>query len=181
MPGANMPSHNTRLGVGVMTILNIASNEFSRLAADLLRRGHHVRFRAAGRSMSPSICPGDVLTVVPASDTELRTGDIVFYQRSGGGTAAHRVIRAAGQGSDRLLHVAGDALADPHEPVGIRRVLGRAIRVERGDSVYALDRRGRNLATVWQLRCRHAARRLLHAAKRRGFLSFAPRFHLQMR
>lgn len=47
------------------------SQLFSELCSALLRRGHHVAFRADGASMQPNLQEGDELTVAPAKASEL--------------------------------------------------------------------------------------------------------------
>lgn len=64
------------------------------LISDLLTDRHNVKFRAPGDSMYPTICDGDVITVVPIETDAITIGDIILYRHKAG-VAAHRVIRMA--------------------------------------------------------------------------------------
>lgn len=89
--------------------------------ADLLARGHHVRFRATGHSMHPIIRNGDYLLVSPS--TQCACGDVVLTL-SPRGLTAHRVVRIA----DGVVITRGDN-APGEDEVG--RVLGVVTHIER--------------------------------------------------
>src|SRR5206468_11027725 len=63
---------------------------FPDLAAELLRRGNRVRFRAAGASMQPTIEDGELITVAPVAPESVKRGEILRYQHERG-VVAHRV------------------------------------------------------------------------------------------
>jgi hypothetical protein len=69
-----------------------SSNIFPEIIAELLANGNQVQFRAPGDSMYPTICDGDVITVVPIKTTSITNNDIILYQHKSGVTA-HRVMR----------------------------------------------------------------------------------------
>jgi uncharacterized repeat protein (TIGR01451 family) len=67
------------------------SRLFAEMCATLMDRGHKVQFRAQGNSMVPNILDGDELVVAPATQTELRTGDVALIQNAEG-LRVHRLV-----------------------------------------------------------------------------------------
>ena len=67
------------------------SDLFVGLTRELLQRGCHVRFRATGTSMHPTIRDGEVVTVAPASEDAFAVGDVLLC-RFGRRPTAHRVV-----------------------------------------------------------------------------------------
>ncbi len=135
------------------------------LTTELLRQGTTVRFRPSGRSMYPSICEGELITVEPVAPSDLKLGDIVLY-RSERGLIAHRVVgtqrnqcTAPTQSSVLITHyfLRGDASLCSDQPVEAHQILGRVIGVERNGRSVALASRG---AKMW-----HKARRLASGLK----------------
>jgi signal peptidase I len=115
--------------------LDPADSAFADVVADLLRRGHSVRFRAKGGSMMPTIREGEAITVAPVAPDAIRRGDVVLY-RSGQGVTAHRVVsveQPAG-GAPRFV-TRGDASGSCDEPVEEAAVLGSVVAVERGGRI----------------------------------------------
>ena len=92
--------------------------------ADLLSRGHSVRFRASGHSMHPIIRCDDYLLVSPVKS--IRTGDVVLT-RAERGLTAHRVVSFDG----RVVITRGDNAPGDDEPVEVWRVLGVVTHAER--------------------------------------------------
>jgi hypothetical protein len=72
------------------------SKVFLDLATYVLQSGHHLRLRAGGGSMWPTIQPGEAITVEPANETEVKLKDIVLY-RTGRGLIGHRVVGIAAE------------------------------------------------------------------------------------
>jgi hypothetical protein len=120
---------------------------FIETSIELLRKGHHVKFRAPGDSMYPTICDGDVITVVPIETASITIGDIVLYRHKSGVTA-HRVTRiekrdsfdsqhsaSTPQSSDlsphHLFFLRGDAALVFDNPVSADHILGKVTLVER--------------------------------------------------
>ena len=89
--------------------------------ADLLARGHSVRFRARGHSMHPIIRNDDYLLVAPS--TRCECGDVVLTLSSRGLTA-HRVVRL----EDGVVITRGDNAPGDDE---VGKVLGVVTHVER--------------------------------------------------
>ncbi|MDB5185374.1 MAG: signal peptidase type [Candidatus Saccharibacteria bacterium] len=74
-------------------------------------------------SMSPLIRKGDAVFLKPVSPKQLRTGQIVTYDRAGrsGQLVTHRLIHITGS----RLTVQGDALTSPDPPVPESAIVGR--------------------------------------------------------
>jgi signal peptidase I len=108
---------------------------FVEVVSDLLARGHSVRFRAKGSSMTPTIREGEAITVAPVRPAEIRRGDVVLYL-VGQSVTAHRVVSVKREPGGALLFVTrGDASASCDEPVGEAALLGIVAAVERGGRV----------------------------------------------
>ena len=111
----------------------------SSLAADILGKGGAFRFRAPGGSMHPFIRNGDVLEVRPVDSAVIRPADIILYHRENRRLIAHRVIgRARKQYTTELL-VRGDTDPFNTEIVFLESVLGRVVRVQRGEKILVMD------------------------------------------
>jgi hypothetical protein len=140
----------------------ITSDDFLSLARDILAAGHSLRFRARGRSMTPFVHDGDILTIAPAAGQDLRAGDIAFYAAGGGKLVAHRVLRRWQHDGGLVLLTRGDASAGDGERVAAAQVLGRAVSVHRRDREVRLDTFGRRasaLAAIHLFRFARAVRR----------------------
>jgi hypothetical protein len=103
---------------------------FNELSVQLLRRGHRVRFQAPGWSMHPTIKDRETVTVGPIAPSDVRKGDIVFYQLNGG-VFVHRVVRIKNGDHMPSFVLRGDALGSPDESVTAQQVLGKVVCVER--------------------------------------------------
>jgi hypothetical protein len=120
---------------------------FIETSIELLRKGHHVKFRAPGDSMYPTICDGDVVTVIPIEGESITIGDIILY-RHRSGVVAHRVIRIEKRSShysprstptpqssvlspQHLYLLRGDAALVFDDPVSADQILGKVTHVER--------------------------------------------------
>ena len=99
--------------------------------ADLLARGHSVRFRATGHSMHPIIRNDDYLLVEPPS--RIARGDVVLTLLSRGLTA-HRVVRM----EDGVVFTRGDNSPGEDE---VGKVLGVVTHVEREGKMRRVRRR----------------------------------------
>lgn len=123
---------------------------FPDLTTDLLRRGSHVRFRAVGASMQPTIEDGELITVAPVGPESVRRGEILLYQNERG-VFAHRVVRTVKGTFPYLYLLRGDAAVECDPPVSRAQVIGRVVAVQRGTRSLALDHRMGNLLRLARL------------------------------
>ena len=112
------------------------SIEVADVIADLLARGHSVRFRARGHSMHPIIRSNDYLLVEPPAD--IARGDVVLTLADRGLTA-HRVIAIA----DGVVITRGDNAPGPDSPVELKQVLGVVTHAEQGGRMVRVARLSR--------------------------------------
>lgn len=100
------------------------------LLADALRRYGPVRLRATGRSMLPSVEPGDVLRIEHATADRIQPGDVILYD-AGGRLIAHRVVRSAVDNGVTHLITRGDSHWWTDPPIASAQLLGRVIGIRR--------------------------------------------------
>jgi uncharacterized repeat protein (TIGR01451 family) len=100
------------------------SREFESFSLDCLRAGLRVRFQARGSSMFPTIRDGETVYVKPASEADLRKGDIVLV-KSDIGFRLHRLI-LADAGRDVFI-ARGDSALQDDPAVRHDQILGVAV------------------------------------------------------
>jgi hypothetical protein len=104
---------------------------FASVVEGLLAEGIGVRFRAGGRSMTPTIEDSEVLIVAPVAAADVGVADVVFCQ-TGARSVAHRVLSIHKDASRApQLTLCGDAALEIDRPVTAAEVRGRVIAVER--------------------------------------------------
>jgi signal peptidase I len=101
------------------------------LAAEVARTFGEIRLRVFGTSMTPSILPGDLISIRRAPLHEISIGEVILFSQFGR-LFAHRVVARASNSNEQRLITRGDRLPhnDPH--VSSSELLGRVISVERG-------------------------------------------------
>ena len=96
-----------------------------------MAEGISVRFRAGGRSMTPTIEDGEVLIVAPIAASDVEVADVVFCQTRSR-SVAHRVLSITGDAARApQLTLCGDAALEIDRPVFAEQVRGRVIAIER--------------------------------------------------
>jgi len=142
-------------GSSSANIVRPSPDLFTDVACDLLRRGHAIRFSAAGTSMQPAIRNGETIHVHPIRPGEIRRSDILLY-RWERGLRAHRVASIQGVEQRRLVFILrGDAGGDD-ERVPAEKVFGRVISLERngrrislrGPAAFARRKLGRSASRI---------------------------------
>lgn len=118
--------------------------------------GTCVRFRAEGFSMHPAIRDGELVTAGPANADDAVCGDVLLCRHSTR-MLAHRLVAVNGYGSDRVLHLRGDANGACDAPVAPGDVIGKVLSVWRNGRCVPLCGRAARL--------RHAARAAASRAK----------------
>lgn len=116
-------------------VLQAATNLWQRVPG-----GHTMPIE--GNSMRPLLRPGDTVFVAHEADA-LRPGDIIVFWH-GHTPVVHRLIEVA-HGPDGPRFVPkGDNVARPDAPIGVKAIIGRVSRVQRGAHRIGLD------GPVWQ-------------------------------
>ncbi len=133
--------------------------EAADVIADLLARGHSVRFRATGHSMHPIIRCDDYLLVEPVSTIVRGSVVLTLAER---GLTAHRVVEVA----DGMVVTCGDNVTGPDPAIESSRVLGVVTHAERNGRTRRVIALSGVALNVW----RFALRALIH---------FAPDAHLR--
>ncbi|MEE9495387.1 MAG: hypothetical protein V3V39_02590, partial [Desulfobacterales bacterium] len=119
----------------------------------------------------PTICEGDVITVIPIETASITIGDIILYRHKSGVTA-HRVIRITKRDAHHSQHSAlrpqtsdlspqsyfifrGDAAVVFDDPVSADQILGKVSFVERsGRRIDPYTRRAKILFSTRRLASR---------------------------
>ena len=100
------------------------TKRFRELSRSMLSEGFAIRFRAQGRSMFPSICDDENVTVVPL-EGEVKAGELVFTD-SDGILKVHRV-----NAIDRnAVMTRGDSCLEDDDAVSATSLLGRVSEIE---------------------------------------------------
>ncbi|MCU1244688.1 MAG: Peptidase S24-like protein [Acidobacteria bacterium] len=106
----------------------------------LLADGLAVRFRAAGDSMYPALCGGDILIVEPVNAEQVRRGTVVLAQLERGLTA-HRVVgMTTDGGGQRWFTTRGDGVEECDAPFGPSSLLGIVTAADRNGILIPISR-----------------------------------------
>lgn len=102
------------------------------LVKDILDAGLSVRIKATGRSMSPFLKGGEILTIRQVPSDSLRKGDLILFTGRYNSHVLHRlIIKQISLDNTFLFCTKGDALRAFDEPVHENEVLGKVCRIER--------------------------------------------------
>lgn len=107
------------------------------LAADgtmLLYQGH-----PRGGSMRPFIRSGDRIVVARMEEEALRIKDVIVFRHAKGNLVAHRLIRIENQAGRRRYVTRGDAFRRADPPCAYEDVVGKVVRILRGEKEIHLD------------------------------------------
>jgi signal peptidase I len=95
-----------------------------KLAETVLRRFGILRLKVTGRSMLPSIWPGDILVIHRRDIRQVLPGNIVLFSRNGQ-LIVHRVISVRDRPKNPGVVTQGDSLACPDSPITGAELLGK--------------------------------------------------------
>jgi len=112
-------------------------NDVAQITQHLKQQGR-VHLRVRGSSMLPWVRPGDVAVIRRAGIDEMRCGDVVLFTREAR-LFVHRLVEKHGTFGDAQFLAKGDAHPGPDGMVDRELVLGRVIRLYRGDKQIDLD------------------------------------------
>jgi len=122
-----------------MREIDLKPDELLDLSNDIFAKGSHIMFKARGHSMYPSIQDGDVLDIEAVGVSYLKIGDIAFFRSSGNRPTVHRLIGRRMLDGRMTLIMRGDSADSEDAPVRAEEVLGRIIRIQRGEKTIILD------------------------------------------
>ena len=74
--------------------------------------------------MHPLLRDGDILAICPVKASDVRIGDVLFFEGPHGNILAHRLIRRRVEDGEIVLLTRGDALAQPDQAVSADKLLG---------------------------------------------------------
>jgi signal peptidase I len=94
------------------------------LACEVLRSSGRLRLQVTGRSMLPTILPGDVLVIDRATVDKVSKGDVVLFRRDRR-FVVHRVVTKSAEHSDGAILTQGDAMPTPDMPVSDGALMGK--------------------------------------------------------
>lgn len=103
------------------------------LAAEVLRGQEVLHLQATGRSMLPTIWPGDTLVIERLAENEAALGDVVLFARNGR-FVAHRVAEAM----DGVVHTQGDSASCRDAPLASSDLIGKVSMIVRDGKLIQL-------------------------------------------
>jgi len=109
----------------------LSLSERIELFQEVLERGLDARVPVTGRSMTPFLRDGDVVTLRAVPFSSLRWGDIIFFRSADDRPVMHRIVRWRRRGGRTLVQTAGDAVGGLDPPVGEEGILAKVCSVER--------------------------------------------------
>ena len=140
----------------------MSRSPFATMVESLLARGCHVRFRASGLSMQPTIRDGETVTLAPIRTREPRRGDVVLSNQAGR-LVAHRLVGFAAGADGRIdVVLRGDASASCDAPLDREAILARVITVDRDGRPVHLDSFAARVAYFWRRQAADIRRILAH-------------------
>jgi len=115
----------------------IAQSAATELFEDILNSGSILRVKATGKSMSPFLRGGEIVTIRQVPCSSLRKGDLIFFKNSSRCPMLHRFIRKQRSLDGGILfQTKGDALLTFDEQVPYHRVLGKVLKIDKVTSRY---------------------------------------------
>lgn len=107
----------------------------SLLFEDLINKGFSIRVRVTGRSMTPFLRSGEVVTINEQRHDSLMIGDLIFFRNASGSLLLHRIVRKKRSVDGTFVfQTLGDGLYSPDEPIPQDAVLGKVSMIERATS-----------------------------------------------
>lgn len=122
-----------------------------KLFEDILNSGLSLRVKATGRSMSPFLRGGEILTIQKVPSGSLRTGDLIFFKTHDGMPLIHRIVGKRFHSNIHVFQTKGDALLRMDEPVSEHNIFGKVCGIEKkntGDGTRFINMRSGYWKTV---------------------------------
>ncbi len=107
------------------------NSEAAPLFQQILDHGCTLRVRVTGRSMTPFIRGGDIVTLQKTPQSDLQKGNLILFRNNRCNLVLHRIIKIEPRkGQETAIQTKGDA-ANFDEPVPIHRVMGKVCKIEK--------------------------------------------------
>ncbi|MDA3894653.1 MAG: S24/S26 family peptidase [Desulfobacteraceae bacterium] len=126
--------------------------------SELLEEGYELRLKVTGRSMSPFLKTGSVVTLSQVPVSTLRIGDIIFCRCEDGSYKLHRLIQI----DKDMLITKGDALRAFDPPFDKSDYQGKVICIEQNhpDGAYQRNMESQPVRVVNYLIARYSQLKL---------------------
>lgn len=105
----------------------VDTKEYVSMLRELVENGQEVQIIICGNSMVPFLVHKRDVAYFKKPDRDLRSGDIVFYQRKNGQYVMHRIWKVKPEG----YYIVGDAQDVIEGPVKEEQIFGLITRVQR--------------------------------------------------
>jgi len=126
----NLYQHN--LSQHATDTVSFEKAEVTALFGEILKSGLSLRVKVTGRSMRPFLRGRETVTIKKVPCSELRIGDVIFFDSSIGSPVLHRIVRKRMSGGGKLtFQTRGDGLLAFDEETHEDNVLGKVLRIER--------------------------------------------------
>lgn len=114
---------------------NIFETEKNELFEDILNKGLSLCIKVTGRSMSPFLRGGEILTIRKVPCSSLEKGDLLFFKNRHGFPIIHRIIKTRRTSNNMNIFLTrGDALIAYDSPVNEHEVLGKVCNIQKNVS-----------------------------------------------
>jgi signal peptidase I len=100
------------------------------LFEDILNKEISLRVKVTGRSMSPFLNGGEILTIRKVPSSSLQIGDLIFFKTRDGIPVLHRILKKERKNNKHIFQTKGDALLSMDEPAYESDILGKVCRIE---------------------------------------------------
>lgn len=116
-------------------------DELLELSRDLAAGGTTLIYqgRPQGGSMRPFIRSGDRIVVERVGEPDLRVKDVIVFRNAQARLVAHRLLRMEDAPGGRRYVARGDALVSADPPCAYADIVGRVVRILRGNKEIAVD------------------------------------------
>lgn len=127
----NISRHNRPVFNAEPLLSDLSKNETAVLFEDILGRDLSLRVKVTGKSMSPVLRGGEILTIKKTPSSSLHIGDLIFFKTRLGFPLLHRIVKKGHEENLHIFRTKGDASLSMDEPVRGPDILGKVSRVEK--------------------------------------------------
>ena len=101
-----------------------------KLYEDILNSGSCLRTKVTGRSMSPFLVGGEIVTIKKSSYASLWIGDLIFIKSRDTSPLLHRIVRKQRTDHGLLFQTKGDGVLSADNMISEIHIMGKVCRVE---------------------------------------------------